>query len=97
MKYINTWFLFNESKFYGVDILPENALKQLEDYIDDKNTKVEVYPDPKVDGTYALRVYREDLTFDLLWYKNGFDEVSSEENEYGFSTWPPISGDLRFF
>jgi len=90
MKNIKTWFLFNESKFYGINILPENALKQLEDYIDDKNTKVEVYPDPKVDGTYALRVYREDLTFDLLWYKNGFDEVD-------FPTWPPISGDLRFF
>jgi hypothetical protein len=92
MKYINTWPLFKESKFHGIDILPESALKQLEDYIDldDKNTKVEVYPDPKVDGTYALRVYREDLTFDLLWYKNGFDEVD-------FTTWPPISGDLRFF
>lgn len=87
----------NKMKFYNIDILPEDAQKRLkEEYLDSEDTKIEVYPDPKVDGTYAIRVYRMDLTFDLLWYKGGFDEISSDENEYGFATWPPISGDLKF-
>jgi hypothetical protein len=97
MKYLKR---FNESKIYGVEILPIHALKELDMYVDYKNpeNKIEVYPDPKVDGTYAVRVYRkeDDITFDLLWYKGGFDEISSDENEYGFSQWPPISGELKF-
>lgn len=94
MKYLKK---FNESKTYGLEILPQEAIKQIADYDVTSNTKVEVYPDPKVDGTYAVRVYRDDLTFDLLWYKGGFDEISSDENEYGFKTWPPFSGNLQFF
>lgn len=92
MKYLKK---FNESKLYGKEILPEKVKQELNNYID-SDTKIEVYPDPKVDGTYAIRVYRDDLTFDLLWYKGGFDEVSSEGNEYGFETWPPFSGELKF-
>lgn len=77
--------------------LPKEIWEQLvNEYLDTPDTKIDVCPDPKVDGTYAVRVYRNDLTFDLLWYKGGFDEISSDENEYGFSTWPPISGDLKF-
>lgn len=89
---------FNEesSKFFGREILPDEALRQLEGYTNSKDDKIEVYPDPKVEGTYAVRVYRSDMTFDLLWYKGGFDEVSTEGNEFGFETWPPISSDLKF-
>ena len=94
MKYLKK---FNESKIQGISILPEEAKKELKNYLDSNNTKVEVYADPNVYGTYAVRVYRDDLTFDLLWYKGGFDEISSDENENGFETWPPISGDLKFF
>ena len=85
-----------ESKFYSKEILPSEAIEALSYYVN-SDTKIEVYPDPKVEGTYAVRVYREDLTFDLLWCKGGFDEISSDENEYGFSTWPPKSGELKFF
>jgi hypothetical protein len=98
MKHINNWESFNESKFYNKDILPKEAQEELMDYLNTENDKIEVYPDPKVEGCYAVRVYRDDLTFDLLWYKGGFDDgISSDENEHGFSTWPPTSGDLKFF
>jgi hypothetical protein len=83
----------NESK--GFEILPEDALKELSDYVDYQNSenKIEVVPDPRVDGTYAVRVYRsdDDVTFDLLWNRGAYDEVE-------FSSWPPVSGDnLKFF
>lgn len=85
---------FNESKIHDHKILPENALEELKGYVDvnDPNSNVKVYPDPQVDGTYAVRVYRsnDDYTFDLLWYKGGFDEVE-------FDTFPPKSGNLNFF
>lgn len=83
----------NESRIYGVEILPEDALKELTDYVDYKNpeNKIEVVPDPRVDGTYAVRVYRKDFTFDLLWNRGAYDELE------GFTTWPPTSGDLKFF
>ena len=63
-------------------------------YVDykDKKNKVQVYPDPRVDGTYAVGVYRNNdkLEFDLLWNRGGYDEVEFEE-------FPPKSGGLKFF
>jgi hypothetical protein len=103
MKYLKKFesYTINESGFGDIKMLPEESLKQLEMYVDYKNpeNKIEVYPDPKVDGTCAVRVYRKEdnLTFDLLWNKGGFDEISSEENPYGFAQWPPVSGELKFF
>jgi hypothetical protein len=94
MKYLKTFesHSLNESK--GFEILPEDALKELLCYVDYNNleNKIEVIPDPRVDGTYAVRVYRseDDYTFDLLWNRGAFDEVE-------FSSWPPVSGDLKFF
>lgn len=83
-----------ESKTFDFSILPEDALKELSDYVDYNNpeNKVEVVPDPRVDGTFALRVYRksDDCTFDLLWNRGDYDGVE-------FSSWPPTSGDLKFF
>lgn len=86
---------YYESKIYGTEILPQEALVELDAYVDYKNpeNKIEVVPDPKVDGTYALRVYRkkDNYTFDLLWNRGAFDELE------GFTSWPPISGELKFF
>jgi hypothetical protein len=86
--------VYYESKNYGIEILPQEALVELDAYVDYKNpeNKIEVCPDPKVDGTYAVRVYRSDdgYTFDLLWNRGAFDEVE-------FSSWPPNSGNLKFF
>lgn len=85
---------FNESRIYGYEILPKDALDELEMYVDYKNkqNKVQVFPDPKVDGTYAVRVYRDDdkFEFDLLWNHGGYDEVEFEE-------FPPKSTGLKFF
>ena len=96
MKHLKTFqsYKLNESKIKGVEVLPDNALKELEDYVDWKNpeNKVEVVPDPQVDGTYAVRVHRasDNYTFDLLWNRGAFDEID-------FETWPPKSGNLKFF
>jgi len=85
---------FNESYIGDYSILPDEALKELEMYVDVNNpeNKIEVVEDPQVYGTYAVQVYRkdDDYTFHLLWYKGGFDEVE-------FETFPPTSGDLQFF
>jgi hypothetical protein len=97
MKHLKKFdsYSINESRIYGFDILPNEALLELEDYVDYKNpeNKIEVVPDPRVDGTYAVRVYRksDDVTFDLLWNRGAYDELE------GFTTWPPTSGDLKFF
>ena len=85
---------YYESKIHGTEILPQEALDELDAYVDYKNpeNKIEVVPDPRVDGTYAVRVYRsnDDYTFDLLWNRGAFDEVD-------FNSWPPTSGNLKFF
>jgi hypothetical protein len=96
MKHLKKFesYSINESKIYGVEILPADALKELSDYVDYQNSenKVEVVPDPRVDGSYAVRVYRssDDVTFDLLWNRGAYDELE-------FTSWPPTSGDLKFF
>jgi len=73
--------------------LPKEALQELMDYVDytDKDNVVKVVPDPKVWGTFALRIFRssDNYVFDLLWYSGGFDEVDFEQ-------FPPVSGDLKF-
>ncbi len=83
-----------ESKTFDISILPEEAIKELDDYVDYKNpeNKIEVVPDPRVDGTFALRIYRkkDNCQFDLLWNRGAFDGVE-------FTSWPPISGELKFF
>jgi len=75
-------------------ILPKEALEELEMYVDyeNKQNKIQVVLDPKVYGTYALRVYRDEdkSEFDLLWNRGGYDEVEFEE-------FPPKSGELKFF
>ncbi len=84
----------SESNSYDYTILPQEALEELSDYVDYRNpeNKIEVYPDPKVDGTFALRVFRkkDGVTFDLLWNRGAYDGVE-------FDSWPPVSGDLKFF
>lgn len=88
----------NEGKNVLGSGLPKQAIEELKnlycksDFSDVKN--IEVVEDPQVSGTLAVRLTRdddgEDYIFDLLWYGGGFDEVE-------FETWPPASGDLKFF
>jgi len=97
MKHIKQFEGF-EDKIFDHTILPKEALEELKMYVDitKPKNKVEVYPDPQVDGTYAVRVHRYERghthpeVFGLLWYKGGFDEVDFDE-------FPPKSGELKFF
>lgn len=91
--------------------MPSKAITLLEryyitDWEDVKNLKV--FPDPNVEGTFAIRVtvqsavcYRLDneekeisytQDIDLLWNKGDYDECE-------FSSWPPSSNpnNLQFF
>ena len=76
--------------------LPQEAQEALKDYVDvtEKGNSVEVVPDPKVPGAYALQVTRIEgkhpYVFHLLWTKGEYDECD-------FTEWPPVSGDLQFF
>lgn len=75
----------NESKIYGSEILPKKALEELKSYATIGKNKIEVYPDPQVEGTYAIQVDRDGYVFHLLWNRDGMDEVEFEQ-------WPPKSG-----
>lgn len=93
MKYLKT---FHESIILDYKILPKEVLDELKnecdvDYKDTLN-KIQVCPDPKVDGVYAIRIYRhrDNTNFDVLWTHGGFEDVEFEE-------FPPISGEPRFF
>ena len=85
-------------KTYGPEMLPEKAVEELYKWYIDKDDdpllKIEVYPDPQVEGTYAVRLTRsyrgKPEVVELLWNKGDYDEVD-------FETWPPKSGDLKFF
>lgn len=87
---------FNENIEYDHSILPNIVLDSLRDECDvdyrDKRNKIEAYEDPKIDGVYALRVYRysDDAKFECLWTQYGFEDVE-------FDTFPPTSSDLKFF
>ncbi len=60
MKHLKTFesYSINESRICGVEILPKEALDELNDYVDykDNKNKIEVVPDPRVDGSYSVRV-----------------------------------------
>lgn len=76
----------NESKIFDHTILPKDALKELVDgYATIGKDKIEVYPDPQVEGTYAIQVNRDGYVFHLLWNRGGMDEVEFEQ-------FPPKSG-----
>lgn len=74
--------------------MPRKAIQELThwycepDFSDIKT--IQIYPDPQVEGVFALRIKRKDVEFDLLWNHGGYDEVE-------FETFPPVSGNLKFF
>jgi len=83
-----------ETKVYGKEILPEEALEELKMYLGSDDDIVKVVPDPQVDGTYAAEIERmrgkKKEYVHLLWYSGGWDEVE-------FEKWPPETGEPRFF
>jgi len=63
---------------------------------------VEIVGDRKVPGTYALRVHYTDdteATFLITGFHSGCTAEFVEQNleEVEFTTWPPTSGELKFF
>lgn len=73
--------------------------KTVRDYtgIDIPKKDMDVFPDPKVPGTYAVRVRNfEGRGEDQCFLVYGTD-VDTEIEEAEFTEWPPISGELKFF
>lgn len=75
----------------------------LEHEYDIKIDKLLVHPDPKVEGTYAIRVYVKDseapmdfLLVHAFKYKTA-EEAGRNMDECEWETWPPDSGELKFF
>jgi hypothetical protein len=51
---------------------------------------IQIYQDPQLEETFALRITKKDNEFDLLWNHGAYDEVD-------FESFPPVSGNLKFF
>jgi len=81
------------------DYLPEHAKEKFEMYIDDGDMAyIEIERDSVVSGVFALKIIRINSNkhgyyadeFYMLWSHNDFEECE-------FETWPPESGELRWF
>jgi len=81
----------------------QQSIKEaVEYYLGQSCSKVEIFRDPQVEGTYAIKIFFDDgNTEDMLIV--GFDnadsieEISEKLEECEFGSWPPTSGSLKFF
>jgi hypothetical protein len=76
--------------------------KAIECYTDGEKHTVEIYPDPQVDGTYAIRSRsKKNTAHDWLVCKLPRNATVGVVVDYleecEFETWPPQSGGLQFF
>jgi hypothetical protein len=72
--------------------IPESAIRELYKMYACDGDEVLTHPDPKVEGTVALRVMTGKRTIDLLLVRG-----TAEFDEVEWETWPPKSGSLKFF
>ena len=68
------------------------AIDAVRDYTGDLKLKLKTYPDPKVPGTWALQDKEGNG-----YLVNGPNPTAEDVEWVEFETWPPVSGDLRFF
>jgi hypothetical protein len=86
-----------------MEALKSKFKKAIESYVGLKITSIEIFPDPQVENTYAIRTkhIKEKENFDwlLCHYKNNWSIAEIENNleECEYETWPPISNELKFF
>jgi hypothetical protein len=63
----------------------------IEDFDNPNQRELEIYPDPNVQGTFAIRVDSDTKEpIDLLWSHGDFEDVE-------FSSWPPTSSSNLYF
>jgi len=77
--------------------------KAIEQYSGHKVKTIKLYPDPQVEGTYAIRTKVEGEEGHLDWlichYRSDWsiDKIEHELEECEYESWPPVSGSLKFF
>jgi hypothetical protein len=108
-------FNYGKHKFAKQMLKAGLPLKAIEDFVEDYYdrmysgiTEIKIFADPYVEGTFAMRVVKNEMCyyrqnnedkvfeyvneFDLLWNQGAFDEVE-------FESFPPTCGpnNLQFF
>jgi len=71
--------------------------KLMEEYTGHSYVKVEVIPDPQVDGTYAIKADDDQYLVTDLTDDMPIEEAIGLISECEFESWPPVSGQLQFF
>jgi len=87
------------------DTLIDNLKKVIEEYSGYKLQKILFEPDPLISETYAIRTYynikkpKEFFDWLIIRYNpnDTVEENSHRLEECEFKSWPPKSGNIRFF
>ena len=79
--------------------IEENAKKVIEKYTGLKVKRVDIHYDPIVDGCYAMRVIIDDDDQPVYFLKDARDKKLTVDTieEIKIESWPPPSGNLKFF
>lgn len=83
-------------------MIEQKVIDGIEKYTGERPKSIEIAIDAKVKGTYAIRSKTKNKTY-LYWLLVGVDnnwtadDVCNNLEECEFTTWPPISGQLKFF
>ena len=77
--------------------------KAIEKYSGYKVKTIKVHPDPQVPGTYAIRtknvIDSENQDWMICHYNSNWslNELVNNIEECEYASWPPVSGNLKFF
>lgn len=82
------------TRYDGLEALFKRAITE---YTGEAPASVQVHPDPKVEGSYAARArFKDGDKVDFL-VAAGSPVSADGLEEVTFETWPPRSGNLKFF
>jgi len=81
--------------------IKEQCKKAVEEYTGVKVKSIQVIADPQVSGCYAMRAIMMEEVCDtktLYFIKTHSDPITADTIEDAeFESWPPKSGELKFF
>jgi len=79
--------------------LPEEAWHKWVDEFEpiDLKDRVEIKPDPRVAGVYAMQIKRKLGVREHPWGPGHYLYTHGAWEGVEYETWPPVSGDLKFY